>query len=134
MAMTKAEKEMMTKLELQLKLERALRWPQYEEPKPIGKDGIKSLLQATGARVVQGWFFNEHAMRVTHGCSNGLYHNWSDTENPNSQGCGRMYASRGDAIGALRYEITRQFARELLRLDELLLKEQEGERIESESA
>ena len=111
MAMTKAEKKLMDDAAEDIELARALASAiviiGQQEPSPMTEDEIKSALIDGGMRhgsrqrVARGWFVNEHAGRLTLGCSTGYSHS-SSGDVTTSQNMGRMYRTVSDALFVLR--------------------------------
>lgn len=135
MAMTKAEKARMAELEHALGLARALRFPDYPVPTPMTREEIKASLVDGGTRygkaqqVARGWFYNaylggagDYANRVTYGCSDGIGHD-RDGDTTSSQNMGRMYRTRGEAVMAMRHELTTACAEVLAKVDRMLVEE-----------
>lgn len=121
MAMTKAEKERMERLEHAAAMAMALRFPTDPCPQPMTKDAIKALLSATpcGAgkqHVARGWFMNAYSIRVTYGCSDGVHHS-HDGDRTTSQHHGRMYRTKSEAWRALRHEKIFEVAKFLAQID-----------------
>jgi hypothetical protein len=126
MAMTKAEKARMAELEKQLAMSRAMRFPDYSVPQPMSYDDIKDALSVSGETVVRGWFYNAnlggyggYSNQATYGCSNGINHSREGAKT-STQGMGRMYRTREEAVMALRHELTTQCAELLARVDLML--------------
>jgi hypothetical protein len=127
MAMNKKERAEMDRLRDDLALSRSLRWPDYPRPKKVSLEWIKANLVSGGIKyghpqeVARGWFYNANIgsysqYTVTYGCSDGIYHN-RDGDTPSSQNIGRMYATRLEALQALRIDLTEQCARILADVD-----------------
>lgn len=123
MAMTKAEKERMERLERDIQLAKAMRWPDYGKPASMTKaeiDGAKApggLRFGTVQMVARGWFANAYDQgRVSYGCSDGTNHD-STGDKTSTQGMGRMFASEADAWRHVRVEMTERFAATLARVD-----------------
>lgn len=122
MAMTKTEKERMDRLEKAVALARSMRWPEYPEPAPMTQEEKKAALVDGGTRygqiqrVARGWFHNSHSKTVTYGCSDGIGHSPTG-DTTSSQGAGLMFATKVDALRAMRLEMTERYAEELAKVD-----------------
>ncbi len=130
MAMNKKEQDEMQRLRDDLALSRALRWPDYPRPTPVDRDWVDANLAEGGVQygrpqmVARGWFYNAYigGMRgheVTYGCSNGMSHS-SSGDLTTSQGMGRMFATKREALQALRLELTERCAGILAVVDQQL--------------
>ena len=123
MAMTKAERAEFE----QIATEAALRWPTEAEPQPVTLEHIKAhLVQVTprdqsihkNKLVYQGWVMNAYSGVVEHAWSDGLYHgrgNW--TGDSSSQSMGQLYATKREAIIAMRWAMCREMAKRLRAVD-----------------
>lgn len=127
MAMNKKEQAEMERLRDELAKAKALRWPTYTKPAPIvvGYVGYKKL--------VTGW--NAHTWNaeysVREGCTDGMHHNTHGTDKTTTQGPGRFYQTRLEALRVARLEMTERFAEALARIDRAI--EAEEEKVASES-
>lgn len=130
MAMNKKELAEMERLRADLALARALRWPSYPKPKPVTREWIEANLidgdpkygSGRPSRIAQGWFYSAYlggyrGPDVSHGCSDGLYHSPSDPRKTTTQNMGRMYATKAEALMALRHDVTETVANILARID-----------------
>lgn len=120
MSMTKAEKEAFDRMQTDLRLARALRWPIGPTPKPMTVDEIKAECHHASSaygEVAIGWFMNAYSMRVTRGCSNGYTHNVEGTSCTTSQGPGAMYRTEADAWVAMLHIKVRDYARDLAQIE-----------------
>ena len=120
MAMNKKEQAEMDRLRSDLALARAMRWPSYPKPAPVTREWIDANLVDGGLkygkpqRVARGWFINSYvsfvsAPHVTFGCSDGYNHDREgDTTAVQQMGC--MYATKEEALQALRWEVTERVA------------------------
>lgn len=130
--MTKAEKAQMDELRHLLMLSRALRFPDYPVPQPMSHDEIRRNLKPGGNKyghqqmVTRGWFYNAYlapsgrrSNTVSYGCSDGVHHSWQG-DVTSSQGAGRMYRTKLDALHALRHELTAACAEVLAEIDETI--------------
>lgn len=118
MAMNRKEQAQLEAAEQAARLNRALRWSDYEEgpdiPAPEG---------GTGAHT-QGWAFNARREDAT------VYEAWSqswrhgsgrydpDAHGGGSQGSIDLYSTKARALGALRRELERRAAETLARVDD----------------
>ena len=127
MAMNKKEQAEMDRLRSDLALARAMRWPSYPKPAPVTREWIDANLVDGGMqmgrrqRVARGWFINSYidgygSPRATFGCSDGYGHN-SDGDTTTTQKMGRMYATKEEALQALRWEVTERVAAILAGID-----------------
>lgn len=122
MAMTKVERERVAQLENEVRMARALRWPSGSAPIPVDRGDCFKRHQDTG-EVTPGWFYNIHNnWAVTHGCCDG--HNYSpnnhtktDRRIDGNYPRFAMYATKLDALRAMRMTLTIQFAGQLAELD-----------------
>lgn len=130
MAMNKKEQAEMQRLRDDLALSRALRWPDYLRPAPVDRDWITANLVEGGSqyghpqKVARGWFCNAHlggmsGYGATYGCSNGIHHNTSG-DVTTTQNMGRMFATKREALQALRLELTEKCASVLAAVDRQL--------------
>ncbi|MDW7555342.1 hypothetical protein D9623_33445 (plasmid) [Azospirillum brasilense] len=122
MAMTKAEKAEMEALREARDLARALRWPEYAEPAMIPPPDF------SGSHT-SGWLFNTYRLTAQlGGMGDAVYRAWSestthgDGQSPiphrsATQGGVHLFATRLDALKALRLAVTEEFARKLARVD-----------------
>jgi hypothetical protein len=119
MAMTKAEKQRMEKLEKEVCLSRALRYSTYSPPKMIrAESGTSEIIagylafgaridgRGYGAAITEAW-----SSSVSHG--QGLYRERGSA----SQGPRALYQTRRDALIGLRLEKERDFAAALADID-----------------
>ncbi len=117
MAMNKAERCAMDRLEKELAHARALGWPSYEKPK-------RAKINATGGGpLFVGWTFNAYNNSISQGCSNGVNHSTSRTDTTTTQRAEPhegFFVTRIEAIQALRHEATRQCAERLAKIDAML--------------
>jgi len=100
MAMTKAERAEMGKLREEL----AFRWPTEPEP-------VRTLRATTG--YVEGWDYNVYARSVTATWSHSSCHGPLSDEGHRlggTQGARSLYATRTEAMVALRWALCRDFA------------------------
>ena len=133
MAMTKAERERLSRAENDLASAKALSWPSYQKPKPMTADEIRSNLVNGGKkwgnteRVARGWFSHYHSenWQATYGCSNGFSHSVQG-DTTSTQGAGKMFSSKADALRAIRIEATERFAFLLAKLDEAIADTEEN--------
>jgi hypothetical protein len=114
--------EDIAKLQADVATGRALSWPSYREPQPIDAKVI-------GYSAIPGWashfYMNERdCWRVTQGWTNGVSHNVNATLEDSlkrgrsaSQGAGRFYLTKVQALQQARIEATQAFARVLANLD-----------------
>jgi hypothetical protein len=127
MAMNKKEQAEMQSLRDALDMARAMRWPDYPLPAPVTRAWIDANLVDGGMRhgspqkVARGWFYNSYfdslsRPRITYGCSNGVHHETSG-DTTSTQTMGRMYATKREALQALRIELTQRCAGILASID-----------------
>lgn len=113
--MNKKEQQAFDDLKADLAAARALSWPSY--PVPL------RTVAASDGETVSGWNFNARrdydsvfeAWSTT--ISHGEGRNKPSEYGSGSQGRVRLFATRADALRALRYEKTERFARELAKID-----------------
>ncbi|WP_425321500.1 hypothetical protein [Azospirillum baldaniorum] len=120
--MTKAEKAEMEALREARDLARALRWPEYAEPAMIPPPDFSD-------DHTTGWLFNAYRITAQYGgMGDAVYRAWSggnthgEGEAPiphrsATQGGVSLFATRLDALKALRLAMTEDFARKLARVD-----------------
>ena len=126
MTMTKAEKAKMEELETAL----ALCWPSYVEPATMTVEEIKAniveLIKGDASvfrtrRAALGWFYNAHYREVSQGWSDGTYHSRNNiTGDLGSQTRGQIYHTKADAAMAMRFEMSRDFAKKLASVDRII--------------
>lgn len=127
MAMNNKEKAEMERLRADLALARAMRWPSYPKPAPVTAQWIKDNLVDGGVRygqpqkVARGWFYNAYlggysSPSATYGCSDGVHHN-TQGDTTASQNAGRMFATKREALEALRIDLTEMVAKVLAGVD-----------------
>lgn len=129
MAMNKTERAEMERLRNYLALARAMRWPSYPKPAPMSLEQIRANLVFGGIKygtakqkVARGWFINSylgggfHQHQATYGCSDGNNHS-TEGDVTTSQNRGEMYATKADALRALRIELTEKMAKVLANVD-----------------
>jgi hypothetical protein len=125
MTMTKKEQAVVDGIKKDLALERSLGWPRYEEPKPVPlpkdfgwtKDGP---LWQRGWRTTGAPPYADAEEIVRNGSS---FHRVES--NPNycgSRGCPPIYATKAEALKALRWAMARYCAGLLAGIDDLLQK------------
>lgn len=126
MSMNKAEKAEMAALRDALALSRAMKFPDYAVPNAMS---TAEIMEARGgwSGVVRGWFYvaslggiGGYSNTVTYGCSNGISHNRTG-DKTTTQGGGRMYRTKLDALQALRHDLTKEAAKELAHVDAMLM-------------
>lgn len=118
MAMTKAERAYVEKLETAL----ALRWPPYDEPKPMSSDDITAqMVELAHRRAAIGWFFNAYTGSISQGWSTGRTHNRDDKTGRNgSQYGGTMYQTKREAAMVCRIRMSQDFAAKLAAMDRII--------------
>lgn len=127
MVMNKREKAEMQRLEEELRMAKALRWPSYEKPAAMTREEIEENKTEGGTKwgrpdiVARGWFYSSHIssysnLTATYGCSNGLNHN-SNGDTTRTQGMGRMFRTKREALMALRTDATIHVASILAGID-----------------
>jgi hypothetical protein len=131
MAMNKKEQAEMDALRNALAEAKAMRWPDYPAPAPVTRQWIEANLVDGGMKygrpqkVARGWFYNSHlggygSPGVTYGCSDGMNHDKVE-DKTSVQGAGRMYATKLEALQALRIELTQRCAGILASVDRQIL-------------
>lgn len=127
MAMNKKERAEMERLREDLALAKAMKWPDYPMPSTVTRQWIDDNLVDGGVKynihqkVARGWFYNANILsfnrhRPTYGCSNGMTHA-VEGDVTTSQSAGRMFATKLDALRALRLDLTEQCATILASVD-----------------
>jgi hypothetical protein len=123
MSMTKKESAAFDAIEEQLASAFSLGWPQEPEPKPMTYEEVKALQGDSWNKLITGWFMNAYfgsmhgGRSVTQGCTNGVNHDSDCTTKTSTQGMGRMYRTRDEALLAMRWDFCRQFAKKLAWVD-----------------
>lgn len=95
----------------------ALAWPTEPEPQPV--DTAKELEGKPFGTLYVGWWMNHHRATgygsiqstIGQGCCDTIHHSDRSTTRTDSQDTGRFYATKTDAVLALRWELCRQFAK-----------------------
>lgn len=104
----------------------ALCWPIEPEPQPMNISE-KREGKPWGSLLV-GWWINAYCAigstgsvynAIGQGCTNSVHHSTWSTTKTDSQNCGRFYATKKDAILALRWEVCRKFAKTLSQIDKM---------------
>lgn len=115
MAMNKKEQAEFDEMRGRLAAAMALRWPGYDAPKPVDHSTIKY----SYGKPTQGWFQwnTSDDYKVTLGCSSGIHHSTTNPLETTSQGGGRYYTSKVDALKAARVQMSERFARVLAKID-----------------
>jgi len=115
--MTKKEQIEMDSMRRQVAHSRALCWPTMPEPMPVDMEVIRN--KPFHQKLTTGWFMHtwNDEYRVTRGCSDGYQHSGYDDTRTTTQGPGKMYATKADALLAARWEICRRIAAVLVKLD-----------------
>lgn len=95
-----------------------LAWPTEPEPEPVEIN--KWLEGKPYGTLFVGWWMNGYYSdmtpsyaRVGKGCSSGHLHSTRSTTKTDSQRCGVFYATKKDAVLALRWVWCRRFAKAL---------------------
>ena len=96
-----------------LKLKCALAWPNESEPKP--KDLDAALKGKPSGYLEVGWFAHAYSggFSVSEGCSSHIHHSSSCTTKTSTQGRGRQFHTKRDALLWCHWELCRQYAHEL---------------------
>jgi|SRR6185312_6763198 len=104
----------------QIRFRAALNLPPFEKPKQVE-------WTVTRGEKTAGWFQNSYSRRVTLGWSDGMSHNPECASVPMgrgyvsaTQGKGQMYATKLDALKAMRWEATEKVMRELAEIDAMI--------------
>lgn len=117
MAMNKSEKARLDEAERKLAAAMALGWPHEAKPSPVD---VRAQLEGTefGTLFVgwASWTYGD-TYQVAKGCSSGCSHSIRSTTETTSQGGGRFFHSRQDALLAARWELCERFAEALAQLD-----------------
>lgn len=121
MSMTKREQTELTVTREALTAARALGWPREPKPEPMDLDQYLNGLNLAriSERIVTGWHastFNDE-FRVSEGCSSGGTHSKTDTTKTTTQGGGRFFRTRREALLTCRWELCERFAKVLAELD-----------------
>lgn len=97
-------------------LKSALRWP--DEPKPVPVDVRKELEGPLFSTLYVGWWAHTYQdqYQVGQGCSNGVHHSSRRTDGTDSQGAGRFFRTKREALLFARWELCERFAKTLSRL------------------
>jgi hypothetical protein len=83
-------------------------YPAEPKPKPMERDPSLDF-----SELQIGWHINAYTKRIDQGCFNGVNHsNWSTTKTE-SQGRGVFYATKEEALLALRWEVIERFQKEM---------------------
>ncbi len=136
MTMNKAELARVAKLEADLAMARALRWPTDPEPVTMTAAEIKDAAihpsravgyRGPGPKVAHGWFVNTYSARVTKGCSDGSNHDKSSTEQTSTQSSGPMYRTESEAWRVLRHAKVLEVAAILAKIDAEIERSTAGE-------
>lgn len=107
-------------------LESALSWPTEPEPMPV--DTAKELNGKPFGTLYVGWWMNPYiatsaygsiASCVGQGCCDTVHHSTHSTKVTSTQGIGKFYATKADALLACRWAVCRSFAKTLTQLDQL---------------
>lgn len=127
MAMNKKEQAEMEALRDALAKAKAMRWPDYPMPAPVTRQWIDANLVDGGIKygkpqkVARGWFTYSHIdgyrrPGASYGCSDGINHDTS-SDTTSTQNMGRMYATKLEALQAVRIEVTQRVAGILASID-----------------
>jgi hypothetical protein len=133
MAMTKKEALEMADLRKALAEAKALRFPTYRVVPPMTREEILAGLvdgdmrYGSPQKVTPGWFYNGHNDDVRLGCSNGSGHDSWNSRATSSQGMGRMYRTKLEALRNLRLDVTQICAERLAKIDRWIAEEEESE-------
>ncbi|MGZ5080857.1 MAG: hypothetical protein ACXWHZ_15715 [Usitatibacter sp.] len=95
---------------------RAMRWPDYSMPQPMDAKALGLKF----SEIATGWHSHTVAradVTVNLGCFSTIYHNPWGTDRTTSQGSGRFFATKADALRAARIEITELVAKRLALID-----------------
>jgi len=118
--MTKKEKTLIEDLRAQLARRSAFQFPSVPKPNPVN---ISAEIECKpfGALFI-GWYYHASlgswgSYRVTQGCSNGISHSPDNTQKTSTQGVGRFYQSKADALLAARWDLCEAMACILANLD-----------------
>jgi hypothetical protein len=117
MAMNKKEQQRLEEAESKLAAAMALGWPREPKPEPV--DVCAQLEGKKYGALFVGWWSHTWGVdfRIGQGCSSGHFHSTSSTEKTTTQGGGRFYFTREEALLAARWELCERFADVLARLD-----------------
>lgn len=113
MTMNKSEKALVEHLRTEL----AFRWPVEADPRPQDVP--------THPNETQGWSFNAYNRQITQEWSGASRHGhfYDGRKIGASQGGVRLYATRREALLALRWELCRLASRQLFAIDQLIERE-----------
>lgn len=126
--MNKKEQAAFDALQKERDMAYAFAWPSQAEPKPYTREDIEVLQGGKWAALVKGWWMNPYSAtsRMGHifdclgeGCTSGHSHSTSHTHKTTTQGMGVFYATKEDAILALRWEVCRTFENSLMLINKL---------------
>lgn len=126
MAMSKSEKAEMERLKQELAMAKAMRLPDYARPESLP---VREVLGEFSDALLIGWFEHNHSLtwRVTQGCSSTVSYNPNCMERTTTQTCGRPYAKKSDVLKAARWDISRETARVLASLDQVITETEQKE-------
>jgi hypothetical protein len=130
--LTKPQREEFDRLTAERDMARALRWPEYTKPQPMTRAEIDLELKAgntvqapsdyrSGPRdVFVGWTFSTYRDGQVYKIgSDG--HGHTHLSGSWSQGGGLIYRHKVEAVAALRYEKTEEFAKALAAIDRMMI-------------
>lgn len=117
--MNKKEQAAVQSLKDQLALWKALRWTEKVEPDMPVPDSYSAL--AVGYTTLGG---SSDSARVEPSCSSSVFHAWGRQDKTDTQQGIRQHSTRLRALKALRNEVEIACARRLVRIDEMIGKEQ----------
>lgn len=107
--MTKAEREEMARLRVELAKARAFRFTLRVDPDiPVPKHGQP---------IAKGFLFNVYNEKVVPACSSSISHCFGSDEAPTTRGGLRLFGSRLLAFRALRHALEDRFATALAAVD-----------------
>jgi hypothetical protein len=116
MAMNKKEQQRLADAESKLAAAMALGWPREPKPEPVD---VRAQLEGKHGELFVGWWSHNYSdeFRVGQGCSNGYSHSRDSTTKASSQGGGKFFFTREDALLVARWEMCERFAKALAALD-----------------
>lgn len=97
----------------------ALHWPIEPKPEALDIPEEREKLSYRPGQLWIGWAYHAWGLefRVTQGCNNGVNHSYDYTNRTTSQGTGRFYHTKREALLAARWDLCHAFAKTLALLD-----------------
>ena len=118
MAMNKKEAAELAEAKERLARAMALHWPIEPKPDPVSVEQMRLEADAGNGLFIgwSGWSWND-SYRVAQGCSNGVFHDADNITRTSTQGAGQFYATKDQALLAVRWELCERCAKTLAQLD-----------------